>query len=46
MTALLPWFEARPWAMYTLDALLVTAVCGIGWWMAVRERKARLAAKP
>ena len=41
-----PWFEAHRWATYSLDALLVSAVCGIGWWMAVRERKTRLAAKP
>jgi YjbE family integral membrane protein len=41
---LLPWFDAHPWATYTLDTVLVIAVCCIGWWMAVRERKARLAA--
>jgi len=26
-----PWFDARPWAPWTLDALLVLAVCGGGW---------------
>lgn len=26
-----PWFDARPWAPWTLDALLVLAICGGGW---------------
>ncbi|WP_243039828.1 TerC family protein [Dyella sedimenti] len=28
---LAPWFDARPWAMYVLDALLVAGVCAGGW---------------
>ncbi|MFC4762574.1 TerC family protein [Dyella koreensis] len=35
------WFDARGWAKYTLDALLVAAVCGGGWLM--QRRRQRLA---
>lgn len=33
------WFDPRPWARYTLDALLVLAICG-GGWLAQRRRAA------
>lgn len=26
------WFDARPWAGYLLDALLIGGVCGLGWY--------------
>lgn len=32
------WFDARPWAPWTLDALLVLGICGGGW---LRARRAR-----
>lgn len=38
---LAPWFDAHGWAKYTLDALLVVAVCGGGWLM--QRRRQRLA---
>jgi YjbE family integral membrane protein len=28
---LVAWFEARDWASYGLDVLLITAICGAGW---------------
>ncbi|MEI7037673.1 TerC family protein [Fulvimonas yonginensis] len=33
------WFDARPWAGYALDALLILLVCG-GGWLAQRNRRA------
>ncbi|KAF1005338.1 MAG: hypothetical protein GAK28_03371 [Luteibacter sp.] len=36
-----PWFDARPWAPWALDALLVVAVCGGGWLAARRSALAR-----
>lgn len=27
-----PWFDNHAWAVWTLDALLVFGVCGLGWW--------------
>ena len=27
-----PWFDSHAWAVWTLDAVLVTGVCGLGWW--------------
>lgn len=35
-----PWFDARPWAAWVLDAVLVLAVCG-GGWLAARRRGGR-----
>lgn len=35
-----PWFDARPWAAWALDAVLVLAVCGGGWLAARRRRLA------
>jgi YjbE family integral membrane protein len=35
-----PWFAARPWAPWLLDALLVIGICG-GGWLAQRRRKPR-----
>ncbi|UPG84909.1 TerC family protein [Luteibacter aegosomatis] len=32
------WFDARPWAAWVLDAVLVLAVCGGGWLVARRTR--------
>lgn len=32
-----PWFDARPWAAWVLDAVLVLAVCGGGWLVARRR---------
>ena len=37
------WFDAHGWALYVLDALLVAAVCGGGWYM--QHRRARAAPK-
>jgi len=34
-----PWFEARPWAPWTLDVLLVAGICGGGWLWARRARR-------
>jgi len=34
-----PWFEARPWAPWTLDVLLVVGICGGGWLWARRARR-------
>ncbi|GAA0900055.1 TerC family protein [Rothia nasimurium] len=36
-----PWFDARPWAAWSLDALLVAAVCG-GGWLTTRKKPAPL----
>lgn len=36
-----PWFDARPWAAWSLDALLVAAVCG-GGWLTTRKKPATL----
>ena len=36
---LAPWFEARAWAQYLLDALLVVGVCLGGWLMQRRRRR-------
>ncbi|MEX1829153.1 TerC family protein [Luteibacter sp. CQ10] len=33
-----PWFDARPWAAWVLDVVLVLAVCGGGWLVARRRR--------
>jgi YjbE family integral membrane protein len=38
-----PWFDARDWAGYALDMLLVVGVCGGGW--LVRRRHAARAAR-
>jgi YjbE family integral membrane protein len=32
-----PWFAERPWAPWTLDALLVIGTCGGGWMMQKRR---------
>lgn len=32
------WFDARPWAPWTLDALLVAGVCGLGYLASRRAR--------
>ena len=37
-----PWFDTHDWARYALDALLVAAVCGGGWY-AQRRRLSRAA---
>ncbi|SEP13411.1 integral membrane protein, YjbE family [Luteibacter sp. UNC138MFCol5.1] len=36
---LAPWFEARPWAPWLLDVLLVAGICG-GGWLYTRRRQA------
>ncbi|MFC4528117.1 TerC family protein [Dyella halodurans] len=36
-----PWFEARPWAKWTLDVLLVVGVCLSGW-LAQRRQAQRV----
>lgn len=33
-----PWFDARPWAFYALDAILVIGVCALGWWTRHRTK--------
>lgn len=33
-----PWFDARPWAPWVLDAVLVLGICGGGWLKARRSR--------
>lgn len=38
-----PWFDARPWAPWLLDALLVVGVCGGGWLWARQVRRKALA---
>ena len=38
-----PWFDAHGWARYALDALLVAAICGGGWYM--QKRRAALKAE-
>lgn len=38
------WFDARPWAPWTLDAILVIGVVGLGW-LAARRAAARRAAQ-
>jgi len=38
---LAPWFDAHGWARYALDALLVAAVCGGGWYVQKRRATAR-----
>lgn len=35
------WFDAHAWALYAMDLLLVTGVCGGGW---LRQRRKRTAA--
>ena len=35
-----PWFDSHAWAVWTLDAVLVAGVCGLGWW-AEHRRPAR-----
>jgi len=35
-----PWFEARPWAPWLLDVLLVAGICGGGWLYARRRQAA------
>lgn len=37
-----PWFDARPWSPWVLDAVLVIGVCGGGWLLA-RRAKAKTA---
>jgi YjbE family integral membrane protein len=37
-----PWFEARPWAPWVLDVVLVAGVVGLGW---LAQRKARVRTK-
>lgn len=32
-----PWFDARPWAPWVLDAVLVLGICGGGWLKARRS---------
>ncbi|TAL89130.1 MAG: TerC family protein [Rhodanobacter sp.] len=27
-----PWFDSHGWAVWTLDAVLVIGICGLGWW--------------
>jgi predicted tellurium resistance membrane protein TerC len=36
-----PWFDANPWAPWTLDALLVIGICAGGWWRASRSQRAK-----
>ena len=38
-----PWFDAHGWARYVLDLLLVTAVCGGGWYAQRRRRLSQAA---
>lgn len=35
-----PWFDARPWAPWLLDAVLVIGICGGGWLRARRKATA------
>ena len=32
-----PWFESHDWAVWTLDAVLVIGICGLGWWAQQRQ---------
>ncbi|MEO8810598.1 MAG: TerC family protein [Rhodanobacter sp.] len=34
-----PWFDAHGWAVWALDAVLVTGICALGWWGQQRARK-------
>jgi len=36
---LAPWFDAHAWARYVLDALLVAAICGGGWYRQKRRER-------
>ncbi len=38
-----PWFDARPWAPWLLDAILVAGICGGGWLWARRAQRRALA---
>jgi YjbE family integral membrane protein len=38
-----PWFDARPWAPWLLDAILVAGICGGGWLWARRAQRKALA---
>jgi hypothetical protein len=38
---LAPWFDARPWAPWALDAVLVVGVIALGWF-SQRKRPAAL----
>ncbi len=33
------WFAQRPWAGYALEAALVLALCGGGWWLQRRDAR-------
>ncbi len=33
------WFAQYPWAGYGLEILLVTGLCGLGWWQQHKEQK-------
>jgi YjbE family integral membrane protein len=32
-----PWFANHPWAVWTLDAVLVIGICALGWWAEHRQ---------
>ncbi len=36
-----PWFNSHPWAVWTLDAVLVIGICGLGWWAEHRQSTRR-----
>ncbi|MGF6711954.1 YjbE family integral membrane protein [Luteibacter sp. W1I16] len=38
-----PWFDARPWAPWLLDVILVAGICGGGWLWARRAQRKALA---
>jgi len=38
-----PWFDARPWAPWVLDVVLVAGICGGGWLWARRSRRKAIA---
>ncbi|WP_448098578.1 TerC family protein [Luteibacter yeojuensis] len=38
-----PWFDARPWAPWLLDVILVVGICGGGWLWARRAQRRALA---
>jgi YjbE family integral membrane protein len=40
-----PWFDANPWAPWTLDAVLVIGICAGGWWRARIAQRANAASR-